>query len=133
MAELLRNPRVMEELQREVRGIARDNEHISEDGLENMKYLKAVIKEALQLHPSVLLLVPRESTQDLKINGYDISARLLFLLMFGQSREIPLLGKNLRSFVLRGSLPNIFLYRPCSTKTSSSCNSSCLKEAEFSL
>ncbi|XP_021863518.2 cytochrome P450 736A117 [Spinacia oleracea] len=88
MAELLRNPRVMEELQREVRGIARDNEHISEDGLENMKYLKAVIKETLRLHPPIPLLVPRESTQDLKIKGYDISAgTLVFVNVWAIQRD----------------------------------------------
>lgn len=75
MAELLKHPNVMEEVQREIRGIAIDKDHITEDDLDEMKYLIAVIKESLRLHPPIPLLVPRESTEDIKINGYDIAAR----------------------------------------------------------
>ncbi|KAL2933105.1 Cytochrome P450 71A4 [Bienertia sinuspersici] len=80
MTELLKHPQVMEKLQNEVREIAGEKEHLREDDLEKMKYLKAVIKETLRLHPPVPLLVPRESTHDLKINGYDISSRTLVFL-----------------------------------------------------
>lgn len=74
MTELLRHPTVMKILQEEVRGITSGQADVSEDDLEKMKYLKAVIKETLRLHPPIPLLVPRESTQDVKINGYDIAA-----------------------------------------------------------
>ncbi|KAL2933836.1 Cytochrome P450 71A25 [Bienertia sinuspersici] len=74
MTELLRHPIVMEELQKEVRGITGENLYVSEDDSEQMKYLKAVIKETLRLHPPIPLLAPRQSTQDTKINGYDIPA-----------------------------------------------------------
>ncbi|KAL6211330.1 hypothetical protein ACLB2K_016557 [Fragaria x ananassa] len=74
MSELLRHPRVMKKLQNEVRGIARNKTEITEDDLVGMHYLKAVIKENLRLHPPAPLLVPRVSTQDVKIKGYDIKA-----------------------------------------------------------
>lgn len=80
MAEILRNPGVMEELQKEIRGIAGHKDHVAEADLEEMKYLKAVIKESLRLHPPIPLLVPRESTQDIKINGYDIAARTCLMI-----------------------------------------------------
>ncbi|PHU23669.1 Cytochrome P450 71A6 [Capsicum chinense] len=72
MTELLRHPRAMEKLQNEVRGLAQE---VTEDDLENMHYLKAVIKETLRLHPPIPLLVPRESTKDVKLLGYHIAAR----------------------------------------------------------
>ncbi|KAL4634197.1 hypothetical protein ACB092_04G181800 [Castanea dentata] len=74
MSELLRHPRVMKKLQSEVRGIAKDKPYITENDLEEMHYLKAVIKETLRLYPPIQLLVPRESAQYIKIKGHDIAA-----------------------------------------------------------
>ncbi|XP_009350171.2 cytochrome P450 736A117-like [Pyrus x bretschneideri] len=76
MTELLRNPRVMNKLQKEVRGIVgRKTDELTEDDLVEMHYLKAVIKETLRLHPPLPVLVPRLSTQDVEINGYNIKAK----------------------------------------------------------
>ncbi|GAV57514.1 p450 domain-containing protein [Cephalotus follicularis] len=75
MTELLRHPKIMKELQNEVRTIAGDKLNITEDDLDKLRYLKAVIKETLRLHPPIPLLVPRESNQDVKIKGYDIEAK----------------------------------------------------------
>ncbi|KAK8479898.1 hypothetical protein V6N11_074092 [Hibiscus sabdariffa] len=72
MTELLRHPKVMEELQNEVRKVSGGESSISEDELHDMHYLKAVIKETLRLHTPIPLLLPGISTKDVKINGYDI-------------------------------------------------------------
>ncbi|XP_031250778.1 cytochrome P450 71A6-like isoform X2 [Pistacia vera] len=74
MTELLRKPGVMKVLQNEVRGIVNGKEIIKKEDLDKMHYLKAVLKETLRLHPPIPLLVPRESTKDVKIKNYDISA-----------------------------------------------------------
>ncbi|CAL5035403.1 unnamed protein product [Urochloa decumbens] len=75
MAELMRKPRLMEKLQAEVRGIVpRGNDMVTEDDLNSMSYLKAVIKETLRLHPPVVLFVPHLSLADCDIEGYTIPA-----------------------------------------------------------
>ncbi|XP_074268801.1 cytochrome P450 736A117-like [Silene latifolia] len=74
MTELLRHPEAMKRLQEEVRGITDNQLDLSEDDLEKMTYLKAVIKETLRMYPPIPLLVPRESTHNVKINGFDIAA-----------------------------------------------------------
>ncbi|KAJ0919101.1 putative cytochrome P450 [Helianthus annuus] len=72
IGELLRNPRTMKKLQQEAHTVGQGREMITEDDLDNMPYLKAVLKEALRLHVPAPLLVPRESTKDVKLLGYDI-------------------------------------------------------------
>ncbi|MBA0773112.1 hypothetical protein Gotri_008412, partial [Gossypium trilobum] len=72
MTELLRHPKIMKKLQNEVRNVSAENSSISVDDLDNMRYLKAVIKETLRLHPPIPLLLPTISTKDVKLKGYDI-------------------------------------------------------------
>ncbi|KAK6135624.1 hypothetical protein DH2020_030635 [Rehmannia glutinosa] len=79
MAELLRHPTIMEILQNEVREIIKDKNDITDDDLEKMQYLKAVIKETLRCHPPIPLLVPKITAKDVKIKGYDVSAGTLVI------------------------------------------------------
>ncbi|KAK4735192.1 hypothetical protein R3W88_009453 [Solanum pinnatisectum] len=80
MIELLRNPRAMEKLQNEVRGLAQGKAEITEDDLGNMHYLKAVIKETLRLNPPFPIPVPRESMEDVKLLDYHIPAKTQVLI-----------------------------------------------------
>ncbi|GJW55628.1 cytochrome P450 71A4-like protein [Tanacetum coccineum] len=72
MSELIRHPRVMKKLQQEVTEIANGRPMIPEEDLEKMKYLKAVVKETLRLHPPLPLLVTRESREEVNLMGYAI-------------------------------------------------------------
>ncbi|KAF2282869.1 hypothetical protein GH714_043353 [Hevea brasiliensis] len=75
MTELLRHPEVMKKLQNEIRKItSNESSVITESDLNKLPYLRAVIKETLRLHPPIPLLVPRMSTQDVKLKGFDIAA-----------------------------------------------------------
>ncbi|XBI15427.1 hypothetical protein VPH35_057847 [Triticum aestivum] len=75
LAELMRKPHLMVKLQDEVRGIVpQGQEIISETNMNNMTYLRAVIKESLQLHPLAPLLAPHLAMADCIIDGYIIPA-----------------------------------------------------------
>ncbi|KAF5799788.1 putative psoralen synthase [Helianthus annuus] len=64
---------VLKKVQDEVRTILKGKEWINQDDIDNMKYLKAVLKETLRLHPPIPTLVPRVARQDVKVMGYDVA------------------------------------------------------------
>ncbi|AET00665.1 putative premnaspirodiene oxygenase [Medicago truncatula] len=75
MSEMIKNPIVMEEAQVEVRRVFDKKGYVDETELQQLTYLKCVIKETFRLHPTVPLLVPRESRERCEINGYEIPAK----------------------------------------------------------
>lgn len=72
MSALMKNPELMERAQAEVRELYKEKGIIGESTLNELRFLKMVIKETLRLHPVVPLLVPRESIEHCQILGYDI-------------------------------------------------------------
>ncbi|XP_050376951.1 cytochrome P450 CYP736A12-like [Argentina anserina] len=72
LAELLRHPRIMKNLQEELQNVVGMNRTVEEYDLPKMDYLSMVVKESFRLYPSGALLLPRESNDDITINGYDI-------------------------------------------------------------
>ncbi|KAI3807011.1 hypothetical protein L1987_22931 [Smallanthus sonchifolius] len=74
ISELIKHPRVMKKLQKEIGEIGHGKPMITENDLEKMTYLHAVLKETLRLHTPLPLLIARESTQYIKLMGYDIPA-----------------------------------------------------------
>ncbi|CAN4088027.1 unnamed protein product [Withania somnifera] len=73
MNELIKNPKILRKLRDEVRQVTEGKSDVTEDDLEHMPYLTAVIKESLRLHSPVPLL-PREALKDTKVLGYDVAA-----------------------------------------------------------
>ncbi|KAJ3699917.1 hypothetical protein LUZ61_003622 [Rhynchospora tenuis] len=71
MCELMKNPTIMKKLQEEVRGMVKNGDMVRSEDLNQMGYLRAVIKETLRLHPPIPVL-PRESMEECEINGFTI-------------------------------------------------------------
>ncbi|XP_028799679.1 cytochrome P450 71D10-like [Neltuma alba] len=72
MSELLKNPEKMEEAQEEVRRVYKDKGYVDESKLDHLKYLGAIIKETMRMHPPLPLLVPRENSERCEIYGYEL-------------------------------------------------------------
>ncbi|KAG5053443.1 hypothetical protein JHK87_005641 [Glycine soja] len=75
MSELVKNPRMMEKAQIEVRRVFDPKGYVDETSIHELKYLRSVIKETLRLHTPVPLLLPRECSERCEINGYEIPAK----------------------------------------------------------
>ncbi|GKV51810.1 hypothetical protein SLEP1_g58434 [Rubroshorea leprosula] len=72
MAEMIKNPKVLEKAQKEVRRVFDKQGDVDEAGIHELRYLTTVIKETLRLHPSLPLLFPRISREKCEIKGYQI-------------------------------------------------------------
>ncbi|XP_042051188.1 cytochrome P450 71AP13-like [Salvia splendens] len=89
MTELLTHPEILKILRSEVRNVVGEKEMVSETDLPNLKYMKAVIKEVMRLHPPAPLLVPRESMAQITINGHTIPAKTrIFINAWAIGRDV---------------------------------------------
>ena len=62
----------MKKAQAEVREVFNRRGKVDETSINEMKYLKSIVKETLRFHAPVPLLIPRECGERCKLNGYDI-------------------------------------------------------------
>ncbi|KAL1814631.1 hypothetical protein DCAR_0518796 [Daucus carota subsp. sativus] len=98
MTELIINPRVMQKAQAEVRKVVGKRTVVLESDLPDLHYMKAIIKEIFRLHSPVPVLVPRESMEDVKIDGYDIPAKTRFYVNAWAIGRDPISWENPESF-----------------------------------
>ncbi|XP_022885428.1 cytochrome P450 71A6-like [Olea europaea var. sylvestris] len=98
VAEVLKHPEIMKKLQNEVTQVVGSKSKVTEEDLEKMPYLKAVMKESLRLHPPIPMLVPRESTQDSKVMGYNIAARTQVIINAWAIARDPMQWENPEEF-----------------------------------
>ncbi|CAN1163434.1 Cytochrome P450 83B1 [Linum perenne] len=75
MTYLMKNPKMMIKAQEEVRHAIGKKGLVNEEDIQQLSYLKAIVKETLRLQPTLPLMVPRESTQSCNLGGYEIPAK----------------------------------------------------------
>ncbi|CAO2840540.1 unnamed protein product [Amaranthus hypochondriacus] len=107
--ELIRLPRAMKQVKEEIRKVVGgDNNNICEEHLEKLTYLKAVVKESLRLHPPAPLLVFHESSEDVKLNGFDVAAGTQVIINAWAIHRDPSFWEDPEEF-----RPERFLNNPC--------------------
>ncbi|KAG0463456.1 hypothetical protein HPP92_018965 [Vanilla planifolia] len=74
MSELMRNPEEMKKVQSELEAVVGLHRRVEEGDVEQLIYLKCVIKENLRLHPPIPLPV-HETAEECVLGGYTVPAR----------------------------------------------------------
>lgn len=88
MTELLLKPETMAKAKAELAQVVGPNRKFEESDIDNCKYLQAVIKETLRLHPPIPFLVPRKAIHDTKFMGYNIPKNTqLFINVWAIGRD----------------------------------------------
>ncbi|KAF7834234.1 cytochrome P450 CYP736A12-like [Senna tora] len=72
LSELMKNPRVIKKVQKELESVVGIERKVEESDLEKLHYLNCVIKESLRIHPVAPLLIPHYSLQDCTVGEYFI-------------------------------------------------------------
>ncbi|KAJ0553466.1 putative 5-epiaristolochene 1,3-dihydroxylase [Helianthus annuus] len=91
LSVLIKHPRVMKELQKELKTMVGDKMMVEESDLTRLRYLHMVVKETFRLYPVAPLLVPHQSMEDIVINGYTIPKKTRVLVnywAFGRDQKV---------------------------------------------
>ncbi|CAM6019275.1 unnamed protein product [Sphagnum balticum] len=72
LAELLKHPKFMKKAQDELDDVIGQDRIVDESDILQLKYLQAIVKETLRLHPPAPLMVPHQNMEACEIGGYHI-------------------------------------------------------------
>ncbi|CAN0854390.1 Desmethyl-deoxy-podophyllotoxin synthase [Linum grandiflorum] len=89
MSQMIKDPRVMQAAQQEVRRVFTKIGKIEEASLHELNYLDMVIAESLRLHPPFPLLVPRVNEETVRLdNGYEVPKNtMVFVNVWAINRD----------------------------------------------
>jgi cytochrome P450 len=109
MAELVKNPSIMKKAQEEVRRVVGEKSKVDEADIDQMDYLKCIVKETLRLHAP--LMITRGSSAIAKLEGYDIPPKTIILINAWAIQRDPKLWDRADEF-----LPERFVNNPIDFK-----------------
>ncbi|XP_058069881.1 geraniol 8-hydroxylase-like [Magnolia sinica] len=91
MAELLRNPNVMEKARSELMEMISSGHPVEESDIVRLPYVQAIVKETLRIHPPVPLLVPHRAEASVEVCGYTVPKHTqLFVNIWAINRDAKL-------------------------------------------
>nr|QWK52215.1 cytochrome P450 71B14-2 [Isatis tinctoria] len=111
MTHLITNPRVLKKVQAEVREVIKNKDDITEEDIEQLEYLKMVIKETLRMNPLVPLLIPRVASKDIKIGGYDVPKKTWIHVNIWALHRSPNVWKDPEAFIPERFMDNEIDYK----------------------
>ncbi|KAA0055269.1 cytochrome P450 71A1-like [Cucumis melo var. makuwa] len=111
IAELARNPTMMKKAQEEVRKVVGKKTKIDDNDILKMEYLKCIIKESLRVHPPAPLLLPRETSEMVKLGGYCIPSKTRVFFNVWAIQRDPNIWENPEQFI-----PDRFMNNPIDFK-----------------
>ncbi|WJX52017.1 hypothetical protein P8452_38167 [Trifolium repens] len=88
LAELINNPSVLKKAREEIESVVGKDRLVDESDVQNLPYIRAIVKEAFRLHPP-LPVVKRKCTQECEIDGYVIPEGALILFNVWQVGRDP--------------------------------------------
>ncbi|GMN33548.1 hypothetical protein TIFTF001_004224 [Ficus carica] len=88
MSELIKHPRVLKKVQKELEAVVGMNRVVEELELERLDYLDMVVKETMRLHPVGPLLIPHAAMEDCTVNGFHIPNKsIIFINVWAIGRD----------------------------------------------
>ncbi|XP_055812023.1 6,7,8-trihydroxycoumarin synthase-like [Solanum dulcamara] len=111
MTALMKNLKAMKKVQAEIRKWVRKKGIVNEDDIQNMPYLKAVIKETFRLYPPVPVLVARESIENSILEGYKIPPKTVVRVNYWAIARDPEYWKDPEEFIPERFLNNSIDYK----------------------
>ncbi|XP_047953596.1 cytochrome P450 81Q32-like [Salvia hispanica] len=80
MSLLLNHPESMDKVRAEIDANVPRDRLVDEEDLPKLSYLNNVITETLRLYPPVPFLIPHQSSEDCRVDGYDIPKGTMLLV-----------------------------------------------------
>nr|QWK52412.1 cytochrome P450 81D7 [Isatis tinctoria]WIL00234.1 cytochrome p450 81d7 [Isatis tinctoria] len=98
MLNLLNNPEVLKKAKTEIDTKIGFDRLIDEPDIKNLPYLQGIVSETLRLHPAAPTLVPRMTSDDCMLAGYDVPRGTMLLVNVWAMHRDPSIWENPEMF-----------------------------------